>query len=476
MNNTELHNLIERLQSGDPLAFDELYRKCSGYVAFVCNQFCSSKEDAEEVVNDVFMIIHKKSAELRADTFMAYLRKIAIHECYRKRDVNREHIVFSGDINITQDQEEYDEDYLPEQYLQNKERRRYLLTLMKTLPKMQWETLYLRYYGGLGTEEIANLQKCSTSNVRKTLRAAHNAMKKKLTARDSMAVVPLAAVLLAEEAAFATGYVAITGAATATTMAGTAAKSATGYIIAVCIAVSCIATATLYFALRTSYEEYAPVVVATETPPLATPATEPQPEYTTAYYTAPAITYPAPDATETDLEYEIHEEYSNGEPEAEEEPAPPPTRPTTPPPTIPEHITEPPTTTIPPTTMPPTEPVIEPTTAPPLMIITAPPTEPYIADRTPQILYALSQSTTAEDTAQILDYYNFVFHRQIRSSTYEIMRFYVANEGSGSILVGIAVYEDGTNWRMSFRLFENGQVPTDVLELMAFMTIDFLHN
>ena len=54
----------------------------------MCSKYCNSKEDAEEVVQNTFLIAYKKADSLRGDTLVAYLRKIAIHECYRKRNKN----------------------------------------------------------------------------------------------------------------------------------------------------------------------------------------------------------------------------------------------------------------------------------------------------------------------------------------------------------------------------------------------------
>lgn len=41
--------------------------------------------------------------------------------------------------------------------------------------------------------------------------------------------------------------------------------------------------------------------------------------------------------------------------------------------------------------------------------------------------------------------------------------------GSGDILIGTVILEDGTGWRMRFIHFENGAKPTDILQLLSFM-------
>ena len=451
----------------------------------MCTKFCESKEDAEEVVQDTFLIAHKKADELQGDTLLAYLRKIAINLSFRKRKNNRQlREMFTPIENITEELVEIDANFLPEECLQNKETRTELLMIVDGLPKRQREMIYLYFFADYNTREIAELMECTVNNVHQTLYTAKNAIKSRLTKPEyatTKALVPFGAFLVLEEQAFVAGH-GSTG-----TAAVTAAATAKGYVTAVCVAVACLTAVALYFVLTPEdimpAEPMAYTVEDTrpqETPPptveLTTQAeqAEPvpaEPEHTT--YVVEAATTELP-TTDTPTYYDVQDETYHDlpeEPSGEEIAIEQPEQDTTDQGTEAYPVHEPtdhgegtiydtPTEPLPPITLIPTQPPTE-------------PTEPDVTpapDRTPQILYALS-TATEPDTARIIDYYDFTLVTSMRHVTGMLLRFYVTNEGSGEILIGTAMHEDGGGWHMVFRHFEDGTAPTDMLELIGFMEL-----
>ena len=422
------HNLIEQLNNGDPNAFEELYKRCSAPIAFLCQKFCDTKEDAEEVVQDTFVIAYKKAAELRGDTLLAYLRKIAIHECFRKRDKNNhryEYLVHSE--KTAEDYPELNESFLPEEALQNKERQDELLRIIGQLPKNRREMVYLYYYADISMDEIARLYDCTNATVRTTLFAARNTIKSKLEgaeqkyATQTAAFAPLGALFLVEEQVFAASYISMTApsvvaADIAVKAALGAAKSTTGYIAAACAVVVCVASASLYFALQ---------------PEAEADVNEPyQPVYEVYI---PVIEEETDDRVEYTMEENVPQT-GNAEEISEQ-----------------EYIEEP---------IPLVIEVVEPEPAPEL--------EPEPIDRTPEILAALAEANAAGDVTAIINYYDFRLVTHIHLDMF-LYRFYVVNEGSGDVLIGVAVHEDGTDWHMRFAHFVGGQMPTDILQLLRFM-------
>ncbi|MCL1787368.1 MAG: sigma-70 family RNA polymerase sigma factor, partial [Defluviitaleaceae bacterium] len=153
----------------------------------------------------------RKAADLRADTLLAYLRKIAIHECFRKRNTPyRQQEVLATTDQVLINQKELDEDFLPEKSLHNAERRRELLDAVESLPKSQHEMIYLYFFADFSVAEVAKLMKCTPHNVRQTLYVAKKTLKAKLESKykgeRALAVVPLAGLFAAQEQAFAATY------------------------------------------------------------------------------------------------------------------------------------------------------------------------------------------------------------------------------------------------------------------------------
>jgi len=492
-NNKDFNNLIEKLQNGDQNAFEEMYNLCYKHINFVCLKFCDNKEDAEEVVQDTFVIAFKKASELRGDTLLAYLRKIAANECFRKRkqsNQHQEHIAYSDELSV-EDHVELDADFLPEEHLQNKERQAELLRIINHLPQRQREMIYLYYYVDISTEEIARLMHCSANNIYKTLHMARKTIKGKLEgthkkkSAKTMAFVPLAAALFIEEQVFAATYVNVAGASMVTAVAA----SAKIYAIAACVVAACTISAAVYFVLQPSTETYMPAyetytpayeyiweieeVPEQEEPP--TPAAEPpEPE---EYPTEEPTQEPADDPTPVELAADeatepetITEPEPVGEPYVPapvEEPEPYIPQPAEEPTEVPAE--EPEALPPPPLPLPPVQdtPPVEQELAQEPEIEEEPTPEPI--DRTPEILAALAAATTPADVNGIIRYFGFVFDSQIELSTNMRFRFYVLDDGSGDILIGIAAYEDGSQWRIRFEHFMNGQMPADRTNLFHWM-------
>jgi len=437
--------VIAQLNNGDPLAFDELYTRCSAYIAFICQKFCYNKEDAEEVVQDTFLIAYKKANTLRAETLVAYLQKIAIHGCYRKRR-GTQLIPMPDATDYIANREETDADFLPEEYLHNQENRTELLHIIKALPRIQWETVYLNYYASCSVEEIARLQGCSLSNVYKNLRTARQSIKDHLEGKRkkkvfkgalpvSVGMASLAAFFVIEEQIFTTMYVSgaapcwvVTGTATAAagTVAASAAAPVVGYIATACALVAVAVSAVVYYYI--AFESVPEQVVASQA-------------------TVQATTDP-PTPASTPMPYISEVQAPEPAPETE-----PPTEPETDPPTTAAPTTATPATVPPPPTEPPTP---------------APTLPPPLPDRTAQILAALSQAHTGDAVAHILQYYGFTFDQYIRGDG-ERFRFYVTHEGSGNIFVGNATCDNGIWQRMHHALFNNSAVPSDIIDLITFM-------
>ncbi|MCL2365310.1 MAG: sigma-70 family RNA polymerase sigma factor [Defluviitaleaceae bacterium] len=447
-----LNQLVQQVQSGNPQAFNEIYQRCSGYVSFVCAKICDSKEDVEEIVQDTFITAFKKVDDLRGETLIPYLRTIAVHASFRKHKANNRRLAYTTE-EMPVDLQELNQNLLPEAAMQNKELRKILINEIDKLPRQQREAMFLFYYADIPAKQIAESMEVPIGSIYTALTRARQTIKARMeenrktewvkAGAKAVALLPVVAIFLAEEATYMAAYVPteFVGAAGATaataTFVGTSTVSSTvvGYIMAACIAAASVLAISAYVALQA------------EPPPEAEPTQR-------FYYMNTAFPI---EPTHSDIEAPL--------------PTQPPTTPTLASPTpttAPEVmpiittpiITMPPVTTPPETTTPPTTP--SPTTLPPT---TPTPTAPPIVNRTDQILSALANATTPAAVAQILADYDFTFDIQIDTQADAIIRFYITNEGSGEILVGTVTPADGTPWRMQYAYFESGQAPQDRFDL-----------
>jgi len=445
VDNKDFHDLIEKLKDGDKSAFDAIYKKCYKYLVFVCSKFCNNKEDMEDIIQETFLIAFRKASELRADTLLAYLRKIAVHECYRKLNKNMQEYILPYDDKYVENQADLDEDFLPENYLQNKESREELLSTIKSLPEKQWKMIYLYYYAEFSTKEIAGMYSCSDRNVRKILHTAREAIKAKLGGQiyKVVALAPLAALFLAEEQAFAAGYASVVNISPPS-----AAKPVYTYAVASCVVVVVgVVAAALYFTSPSydgAYSPYKPNYEAN----VYELKIDKEDEKPKEEYFVEDFKPPSPEAADFDsVDYQegageppledmsefevVKEELTQYEVELFEEP--------------------------------------EPAEEPKVELEELMPDDDMPIDRTQEILLALEAARSHEDVAGTISRFNFIFERQMRTFLGELLRFYVVNEGSGDILIGTSIHEDGSGWHMRFEFFENSTMPQDIADLLLWM-------
>ena len=83
-------DLVERLQKGDVEAFDLIYEKYSGKLYTFSLKYLKSKDEAEELVQSVFLKLWENYKNLRKESsFKSYLFTIAYNEIcnlFRKRN------------------------------------------------------------------------------------------------------------------------------------------------------------------------------------------------------------------------------------------------------------------------------------------------------------------------------------------------------------------------------------------------------
>jgi len=435
----------------------------------MCHKFCSNYEDAEEAVQDTFLIALKKSTDLKFETFtayLAYLRKVAIHESFRKRKANsRMAEYFVPTDKLPEDYKELNENFLPIEALSNKERSIELMNMINSLSKMQAEMICMYYFANFSVAEIADLMDSNAASVYNILSRGRQALKAKLEGTDKKQVitsasVPLSALFILEEQAFAAAYTPAYASFGTTSTVVAAAKTKV-YVIAACVLTAGVVATVLYFASQRAvdyypaYEPYEPVYEAYipyETNMIHDDFAEELPAEIEEPEEPAAITEPEPIPAPLEEEPEPEPEPEEVEPE---------------PPLTPPHIEPPPVQEEPVEEY--TEEFAEESTIEDEPYEPEPTPEPVHIDRTAEILAALAAANTASDVAEIINQFGFSFIRPIRLSTDELLRFYVLDDGSGDILIGVAAYEDGTGWHMRFAHYNNSQAPSDVVDLLDFM-------
>ena len=462
MSEKNYSGLIERAKNGDKTALEEIYTSCYAFLVFICKPLCDSREDMEEVVQDTFLRAFRKLDQLKDPAaFLPWLQKIAINMCYRKynRSKKREEaLVYAEDLSNI-DVAELNKEFLPENFFEDNEKQKELFSMIAALPKVQKKMVYLYYYVGLNTTEIAKVHGCTDGAVRNSLFTAKNTIKEKIQSdrATSAAFVPLGAIFSAQEVAFTAEYTAINTLyikSTAEVVIAAATKSVFLSKVAicsytlVCVAVAGLVTAGIYNNIRTL--EYPDIrfdagYAIAEQEYLSEPISSIEQEGAEDIYVSDGnvVADEVQDSdyierysavyidADTDAQYlDVGLAYSYSEANFQNNyPAQTPY----------EQYSE-------------TEQGAE---------------HEVIPDRTVSILAALSAAQTESSVINIIGRYEFSHLTRWQGFLGEVMRFYYTNEGSGDILIGTGKYED--EWFMKFQFFEGSSINMQAPELIRWL-------
>ena len=169
--------LIERIRLGDTKAFAPLVDKHKDLVFTIVLRITSSREDAEEVAQDVFLKAYRKISSFKGDSkFSTWLYRIAFNEAVsftRKKSL----VTVELDEKVTEiEDEEYGSYEL--MGLDHREQKTLIEKTMAELDELESVMITLYYTEDCSVEEISNITGLSLSNVKVKLHRTRKKMHK----------------------------------------------------------------------------------------------------------------------------------------------------------------------------------------------------------------------------------------------------------------------------------------------------------
>ena len=208
MEDMEMRNLVLQVEQGNQEAFTKLYEETSKTVYFICLSFLNNEEDAKDIMQDVYITAYNYLPQLNEkEKFQAWINQITVNKC--KRFLMKDTAIPMDDEDLSNIRLEDNENFLPEEYITKKEKRKIVMNIMRErLSDIQYETVILYYFNGLTIDEIADIMECPPGTVKYRLSVARGKIKEGVleyekTTDDklySFATVPFLASLLAAEA------------------------------------------------------------------------------------------------------------------------------------------------------------------------------------------------------------------------------------------------------------------------------------
>jgi RNA polymerase sigma-70 factor (ECF subfamily) len=171
-------NRIERAQSGDLAAFNELVIEYQSLVCNLCMRMLGQQQAAEDAAQEAFINAWRNIGSFRGDSFRAWLLRIAGNLC--RDELRRRGRRPSSSLDTALEAgmpDPPDEDPLPDDSALNTELRGSLEAALAELPEEQRTAIVLCDVEGLEYAEIAVVMKTSLGTVKSRIARARMRMR-----------------------------------------------------------------------------------------------------------------------------------------------------------------------------------------------------------------------------------------------------------------------------------------------------------
>ena len=178
MNETDdLKELVQKAVAGDREAFEELYRETCRSVYFTCLGFLKDEQEAQDVTQDVYLTAFEQLGTLEgADKFKPWLYRMTANKCINCLKKNKP--ILPGDEQLQDMGAEENENFLPEEYALNADKRKLVLEITRRVcSDAQYQTILLHYFNEFSIAEIAEIMECLEGTVKNRLSVARAKIK-----------------------------------------------------------------------------------------------------------------------------------------------------------------------------------------------------------------------------------------------------------------------------------------------------------
>jgi RNA polymerase sigma factor (sigma-70 family) len=160
-NTEDIHSLVKKCLQGNHKAQYDLYHAFSKAMYNTCLRFLSDSRDAEEALQNAFILIFKNMESFRGDaTIGAWIKKIVIYQCINKlkeknlvyQDLSSHHFEIPDKESNYEQQLEYNQSMIP-----------IITEAVAALPTGYKTVCNLYLFEGYDHEEIANILNISVA-------------------------------------------------------------------------------------------------------------------------------------------------------------------------------------------------------------------------------------------------------------------------------------------------------------------------
>ena len=173
-----MNELVSRVINGDKQAFEAIYQATYRHVYYTCMSFLKNEQNAQDIMQDTYITALTHMQQLaNPDRILAWLNRIAVNKCktFLAKYMPEE---FREEV-VERDGLEENDNFLPENYVTNSEKRKIVLEIMQEeLSAVQYQTIVLYYDDEMSVSEIAECMNCPEGTVTYRLSSARGKIKR----------------------------------------------------------------------------------------------------------------------------------------------------------------------------------------------------------------------------------------------------------------------------------------------------------
>ena len=186
----EPESLIERARTGDPDAFRELFARHKSRVASVVFRFVGQSAEVDDIVQDVFLQVHRNLHKFRGDSrFTTWLYRVTANtaKMHLRRKASRPRV--SPGAEVPEVPRDAAPPEMPDEVFARQQRVDALYRLLARLPEKKRLVIVLHDLEGLPTKEIAEIVESPVVTVRTRLHYARRELLGMLRDEPALAAV-----------------------------------------------------------------------------------------------------------------------------------------------------------------------------------------------------------------------------------------------------------------------------------------------
>ncbi|MFT8343226.1 MAG: RNA polymerase sigma factor [Clostridium beijerinckii] len=179
MKNNELAYYAEKLREGDISAFEIIYNETNKQVYNLLYSYTKNEHTSFDLMQETYLTVHSRMGTIKDPcAIKSWINRIAINKANRYFEKNRKEILLSEEgQDLFETQFEEDEEFLPQEILDSKEKQKIIKDIIDNLPIEQKTAVYLYYFDELSLSEVAEDMECSEGTVKSRLNYARKKIK-----------------------------------------------------------------------------------------------------------------------------------------------------------------------------------------------------------------------------------------------------------------------------------------------------------